>query len=54
MLILISYFYDMILLLNDDSTVAPLSQATPGILALQKFDWLIDMSNYKCITDRSI
>ena len=31
-----------ILLLSTDLDVAPLSLATPGILALQKFDWLID------------
>ena len=31
-----------ILLLNADSAVAPLSLASLGILALQKFDWLIE------------
>ena len=31
-----------ILLLNTDLAVAPLSLASPGILALYKFDWLID------------
>ena len=36
-----------ILLLNTDSAVAPLSLTTAGILALQKFDWLIDK---RCVT----